>query len=88
MITIQELQHVLADAFLGSDLELAGIGMYIVMMAGIFAVFGRKSLIAPFALMLPTTYAFTVMGIMSEGLTILLIIVAVVGLAMAVRDRV
>lgn len=87
MIQIDEFRNIVAENFLGGDLELAGIAMFIVVMAVIFAVFGKKSLIAPFAIMLPTTFFFTTLGILSEGLTILLVLVSVVGLAMAVRDR-
>lgn len=88
MITgLDELQTIVAEAFLNGNAEIAGICMYTVVMALVFGIFGRKSLITPFALMLPITFVFTSLGILSEGLTILLIIVSVVGLSMAVRDR-
>lgn len=88
MITgLDELQTIVAEAFLDGNVEIAGICIYTVVMALVFGVFGRKSLITPFALMLPITFVFTTLGILSEGLTILLIIVSVVGLSMAVRDR-
>lgn len=77
----------MAEAFLGGNSEIAGVCIYTVVMALVFGAFGRKNLITPFALMLPITFIFTSLGILSEGLTILLIIVAVVGLSMAVRDR-
>lgn len=77
----------MAEAFLNGNAEIAGICIYTVVMALVFGAFGRKSLIAPFALMLPVTFVFTSLGILSDGLTILLIIVSVVGLSMAVRDR-
>lgn len=87
MIDVQGFQAVLADAFLGGSMELSGIAMFTAVMALVFAMFGKKSLIAPFALMIPVTFFFTSLGILSEGLTILLLLVSVVGLAMAVRDR-
>ena len=88
MITLSELQEIIGDSFFNSDYAIAGMVMFCAVMGFVFMVFGRKSLIVPFALMLPVTLIFTSLSILPESLTILLVIVSVVGLAMVARDKV
>lgn len=88
MIQIEDFQAAMAQNFFNGDLGLAGMALYTGVMALIFVVLGKKSLTVPFAVMLPTTVIFTSMGILPESLTVLLIIVAVIGLGVAVKDKV
>lgn len=66
---------------------IAGMIIFTAVMALIFVALGKKGLMAPFALMLPITAVFTAMGILPEALTILLIIVAVLGLGYSIKER-
>lgn len=80
-ISVQEIQTMLAQGFFDSNMEIAGIVMFACVMAFIFMIFARNNLMVAFALMFPITFIFTLMGILPTAMTILLVIVAVVGLA-------
>ena len=88
MITINEFTDIIGDAFFSGDSTIAGMVVFSAVMLALFAIFGRKSLLVPFALMLPVTLIFTSLSVIPESLTILLIIVSVMGLAIAARDKV
>lgn len=88
MITINELQLIIAQNFTDGDASIAGLMLFCGVMGFIFMIFGRKSLSVPFIIMLPVTLIFTNLMIIPETLTILLIIVSVLGLAMVARDKV
>lgn len=84
--SINEFQTILAQSFFGGDMGLAGIVMYTAVMGVVFLLFAKGNLMVAFALMFPITFVFTVMGILPETMTILLIIIAVVGLAKERKD--
>ena len=85
MIGIDDLQQIIAETFLDGNLDLAGIALYILAMLVTFALTeqnsGFKSLIVGMAV----TMFFSIMGVLSSELTILLIIVSVLGLAYTSR---
>lgn len=85
MIGIDDLQQIIADTFLDGNLDLAGIALYILAILATFALTeqnsGFKSLIVGMAV----TMFFSIMGVLSTELTILLIIVSVLGLAYTSR---
>lgn len=79
--SINEIQIILAQSFFGGDMGIAGITMYAVVLAVIFVLFAKNNLMVGFALIFPVTFIFVLMGIIPETFTVLMIIVAIVGLA-------
>lgn len=88
MIDFTSMQGLIAEAFFNGDTAIAGIVMYSVALALIFAIFGRSNLAIPFALMLPVTLIFTALNILPQAMTILMVIISVIGIAMTMKDRV
>lgn len=80
MIGLLDIQKIIADAFLNGDVTIAGIIMFSVVLAVLFMLFNRNVFIA-LILALPVTLIFSMMGVLSSDLTILLIIITVLGLA-------
>ena len=88
MLSLNELTDILADGFFNGDLAIAGMVIFAGVMALIFAIFGKKGFLVPLALMLPITLIFTSLGILPEALTVILVVIAVVGLAKEAKDRI
>ena len=86
MMTPIQLQSLLGDSLFGGNTELAGLLMYGALLAAIFALAGRKNLIVSLLLAIVATLAFSMLGIISSNLTMLLIVIAVLGLAISVKD--
>lgn len=87
MLTLEEFTDIIGESFFNGDSAVAGIVVFSGVMLLLFGLFGKKSLIVPFALMLPVTLVFTTLKVIPESLTILLVIVSVMGLAYAAKDR-
>lgn len=88
MISLNDLQSLIAESFFMGDVGIAGIVMFCGVMMAIFAIFGIQNLTGAFILMIPITLVFTTLNILPEAMTILLIIVAVMGIAVTAKDRV
>ncbi len=88
MIDVTTLMGLIADSFFAGDTGIAGMVMFSIVMMVVFAMFMKKSLVVPFAMMLPITLIFTALKILPETMTILLIIVSVVGLAVTAKDQI
>ena len=86
MMTPIQLQSLLGDSLFGGNTEIAGLLMYGALLAAIFALAGRKNLIVSLLLAIVATSAFATLGIISSNLTMLLIVIAVLGLAISVKD--
>lgn len=86
MMTPIQLQSLLGDSLFGGNTEIAGLLMYGALLAAIFALAGRKNLIVSLLLAIVATLAFATLGIISSNLTMLLIVIAVLGLAISVKD--
>lgn len=86
MMTPIQLQSLLGDSLFGGNTEIAGLLMYGALLAAIFALAGRKNLIVSLLLAIVATLAFAMLGIISSNLTMLLIVIAVLGLAISVKD--
>lgn len=86
MMTPIQLQSLLGDSLFGGNTEIAGLLMYGALLAAIFALAGRKNLIVSLLLAIVATLAFSMLGIISSNLTMLLIVIAVLGLAISVKD--
>ena len=87
MISINDFQELIADSFFMGDTGIAGMVMFCCVMMAVFAIFGMDNLMGAFILMIPLTLIFTTLHVLPESMAILLIIVAVLGLATTAKDR-
>ena len=85
MIDLQDFQIILSETLLGGNSEIAGILIYIAVMAFVFVILNKKTF-AAFAVMIPVTFVFTTMGILTDEITVLLILVALLGLGLTSRN--
>lgn len=85
MIGIDDLQQIIADTFLDGNLDLAGIAIYILSILAVFALTDQNSAFKALIVGMAVTMFFSIMGVLSTELTILLIIVSVLGLAYTSR---
>lgn len=83
MLDLANITQIVADNFTGGNTEIAGMLIFTVCLAIVF-VFVRK-VFAALVISLPMSFIFSTMGIVSQELMILLVIVAVLGLAVSSR---
>ena len=67
---------------------IAGMVIFAVVMMIVFAIFGKDNLLLSFVMMLPVTLIFSALKILPDSMAILLIIVAVAGLASTYKDKI
>lgn len=80
MISLNDIQNIIADSFLNGDLTIAGLIMFTVVLGVLFTIFNRNIFTA-LLLSLPVTLIFSLLGVLSSDMTVLLIIITVLGLA-------
>lgn len=80
---IGDIIQIMANSFFGGDTSIAGIVVYIAVIGIVFSIF-RKITVA-LVVALPVTIIFNTMGILSQDVMIMLIIVTVLALAMTAR---
>ena len=85
MLSFNNIQDLIAGTFLDGNLELAGIVMYL---AAVVLIFGltRGNTFMALVVGMGATLFFTILGILSAEITVLLIIVSALGLAYASRN--
>lgn len=83
MITINELVSIVGAEFFGGSIELAGLAIFSIVLGLLFAM--TRDVFQTLILSLPVTFIFSTFGFLPNDLVILLIIVAVLGLAMSAR---
>ena len=83
MLTPTMAQTIIADMFFNGSMIVAGLVMYVGVLAIFFTV--SRNLITVLILSLPITLIFASMGILSGDLLIVLILVTVIGLGLAAR---
>lgn len=88
MINLTDMQGIIADAFFNGDTGIAGMVIFAVVMMIIFAIFGTDHIMLSFVMMLPITLIFSALKILPDSMAILLIIVAVAGLASTYKDKI
>lgn len=76
--------EIIGDTFFGGDTTLAGIVTYSIIIMVILAL--TKRAFVTLLISLPVTFVFSQMGVITQDLMILLIIVAVLGMAMTSRN--
>lgn len=83
MITLEQIQLIVADSFLGGNLSIAGMAIFFIVMLAVFVLIKDKQ--SAMILMIPLTLIFSVLGILDTNLTVILIVIAVVSIAMKAR---
>lgn len=84
MITAAEFQEVLANSVFSGDMMIAGIVMYVAVLAVVFAIFYQSYHIA-LIVAIPVTLVFRLMDILNQETTLLMIVIAVLILAMGAK---
>lgn len=80
MITLQQFQDILGDSFFSGDIAIAGIVIFVAIMAVVFVVL-QKNTFAALVISIPLALLFLMMGILTSDLAMILIVVSVLGLA-------
>lgn len=83
MITINNLVDIVANEFFSGSIEIAGLAIFSLVMGLLFAL--TRDVFQTLILSLPVTFIFSSFGFLPNDLVILLIIVAVLGLAMSAK---
>lgn len=81
--TASDVQSILAGFFDG-DTTIAGIVMFVVILGAVFAIFRTPT--AVLVVMIPAALVLSLLGVVPTDILVILIIVAVLGLAMLARD--
>lgn len=84
MLSIFDLQDLVSTEFFDGDLQLAGMCMYVLVLVAIFALSRKTS--QTLIISIPVTLIFSVLGVLSVDLMVLLIIMIVLGLAFTARN--
>ena len=83
-MNFSDFQEIFATSFLDGDMAIAGILIYAAVMIIIFAA--TRNTTHSLLISLPITLVFSMLGVISTDLMILLIIVTVLGLAVSAKD--
>lgn len=83
MLDLTDITQIVADAFTNGNTEIAGMLIFTVCLAIVF-IFVKKAF-AALVISLPMSFIFSTLGIVSQELMVLLVIVAVLGLAFVSR---
>lgn len=84
MISASDLQEAIANSLFNGDLMIAGIIMYVGVLALVFSIF-YKSYHVAIIVSIPLTLVFSLLGILSQEATVLMIVIAVLILAMGAK---
>lgn len=86
MMSPQDLIDMIAQAFFQGNTQIAGIVVFTAALAIIFLIFAQRNITIGLILTLPTTLIFSMMGILPEILTILVVIVTLLALVHKFRE--
>lgn len=87
MISLNELQDLIADTLLNGNDQVAGIAIYVCVLLAVFAVFGKKNIFGALICVLPITLIFSILGVLSPDVTVMLIVMTALMLALEARAR-
>lgn len=82
------MQSVIAQSFFGGDVGIAGIVMFMAVMAFVFIFIAKKNLMVGFLFMIPASLIFSMLRILPDSMAMIMIVIAVIGLAKETRDYV
>lgn len=83
MMDFTELMDIVGNTFFGGDSTVAGVVIYSIIIMAVLAITRRA--FVTLVVSLPVTFVFSTMKILPQELMILLIIVAVLGMAVTSR---
>ena len=83
MIDFNQLLELIGNTFFGGNAEIAGIVVYSILIMVVLAI--TKRAFVTLVVSLPITFVFAQLGFLPAEMTILLIIVAVIGMAYSSR---
>lgn len=83
MLDLNDITQILANTFFSGNVDIAGMVIFTIALAVVF-IFVRR-VFAALVISLPMAFIFSTLGIVSQELMILLVIVAVLGLAFTSR---
>ena len=83
---ISDIQRLLAETMFSGDLSLAGLAIFSSIMIILFAAFGKKNILLPFAAMIPIVVMFSTMGIVPSSMAIILTLISVLVIAAKARE--
>lgn len=84
MIDLAQFQELLANSLFGGDMGIAGIVIYVTVLAVIFVIF-KKDYHIGIIIMIPVTLVFSLLSIVPSEATLLMIVIAVLVLAMGAK---
>lgn len=84
MISLNDIEQLIANTFFDGSLEVAGIAMFIVMV-GITYGIARSGFVA-LIIGMAITFMFTLTGVLSTSIAVLMIIISTVALAFVTRS--
>lgn len=80
MISIEQFQEILAGSLFEGDAAVAGIVILAVTLLVLFAVF-KKNHFASLLTAIPVTFVYSMLGVVSADMMIIMIVICVLGLA-------
>lgn len=83
MIDLTSITQMVANTFTGGNTEIAGMLIFTICLAIVFIFV--KRVVAALIVSMPMSYIFFTLGIVSQEMMVLLIIVAILGLAFTSR---
>lgn len=83
MLQLSQIQTIVADTVFNGDVTIAGLTMFFMVMAMVFAI--SRNMFHSLLLGLPLILIFSALGILGGDMTIILIIIIVLGLGMSAR---
>lgn len=84
MIGIADIQDIIADSFFDGSTAIAGIVLFAAALIVIFAL--SRDITHTLLISLPVTLVFSMLGILTSDVMILMILVTVLGLAYTTRN--
>lgn len=84
MMSIEQFQTILSDTLFSGNLEIGGMIIYAVVLGLVFT-FTKRNLHTGIILSIPLTLIFSMLGVLSGELMLLLIVIAVLALAMGAK---
>ena len=84
MMDLTDLMDVIGTTFFGGDAQIAGIVIYSILIMVVLAI--TKRAFVTLVVSLPITFVFSMLGVLPQELMVLLIIVAVLGMAVTSRN--
>lgn len=80
MITLDQFVDIVGDSIFGGNAGAAGIVIFAVTLAAIFVLM-KKNVFASLIIAIPTAFVYSMLGVLSADMMVVLIVVCVLGLA-------